>query len=336
MTQEQFNQNYGRIAMPKPFAHDGLITPIVDIGDSTHPVNFADGFPSEYSAPHSQGGKYVTRGEFNAIGNLATRNDFYKACGGLNTFNAALASKIRGYPNGAVLDYVINGNVVRRIMSYVDNNLVDPSSGGIGSNGWMFCDIEQPAILDTVFRINVYNATGVLGVFKSESDVDNVAVGPGFVVTELRDIETKIDIQQSSSSSPAKMHTYLTGYAILIKDLGTTSSTSIGDLPSFSITSDNTSVTWDYNEWKSVVSTLSVKACKVEGSHYATLSEYPYSNFASGLIGGHYYSVALYTSQNQFESESVIDDNKGGGNYTWYWNIYSKKIDISGEVKIVK
>lgn len=138
MTQEQFNQNYGRIAMPKPFAHDGLITPIVDIGDSTHPVNFADGFPSEYSAPHSQGGKYVTRGEFNAIGNLATRNDFYKACGGLNTFNAALASKIGGYPKGAVLQ-LLDNNVLKYVISLVDNNTVNFNTSGVDGVNWMFC-----------------------------------------------------------------------------------------------------------------------------------------------------------------------------------------------------
>ena len=138
MTQEQFNQDYGRIAMPKPFAHDGLITPIVDIGDSTHPVNFADGFPSEYSAPHSQGGKYVTRGEFNAIGNLATRNDFYKACGGLNTFNAALASKIGGYPKGAVLQ-LLDNNVLKYVISLVDNNTVNFNTAGVDGVNWMFC-----------------------------------------------------------------------------------------------------------------------------------------------------------------------------------------------------
>ena len=138
MTQEQFNQNYGRIAMPKPFAHDGLITPIVDIGDSTHPVNFADGFPSEYSAPHSQGGKYVTRGEFNAIGNLATRNDFYKACGGLNTFNAALAAKIGGYPKGAVLQ-LLDNNVLKYVISLVDNNTVNFNTAGVDGVNWMFC-----------------------------------------------------------------------------------------------------------------------------------------------------------------------------------------------------
>lgn len=138
MTQEQFNQDYGRIAMPKPFAHDGLITPIVDIGDSTHPVNFADGFPSEYSAPHSQGGKYVTRGEFNAIGNLATRNDFYKACGGLNTFNTALASKIGGYPKGAVLQ-LLDNNVLKYVISLVDNNTVNFNTAGVDGVNWMFC-----------------------------------------------------------------------------------------------------------------------------------------------------------------------------------------------------
>lgn len=138
MTQEQFNQNYGRIAMPKPFAHDGLITPIVDVGDSTHPVNFADGFPSEYSAPHSSGGKYVTRGEFNAIGNLATRNDFYKACGGLNTFNAALSSKIGGYPKGAVLQ-LLDKNVLKYVISLVDNNTVNFNTVGVDGVNWMFC-----------------------------------------------------------------------------------------------------------------------------------------------------------------------------------------------------
>lgn len=138
MTQEQFNQNYGRIAMPKPFAHGGLITPIADIGDSTHPVNFEDGFPSEYSSPHSQGGKYVSRGEFNAIGNLATRNDFYKACGGLNTFNAALSSKIGGYPKGAVLQ-LLDKNVLKYVISLVDNNTVNFNTAGVDGVNWMFC-----------------------------------------------------------------------------------------------------------------------------------------------------------------------------------------------------
>ena len=185
MTQEQFNQDYGRIAMPKPFAHDGLITPIVDIGDSTHPVNFADGFPSEYSAPHSQGGKYVTRGEFNAIGNLATRNDFYKACGGLNTFNAALASKIGGYPKGAVLQ-LLDNNVLKYVISLVDNNTVNFNTAGVDGVNWMFCyeskhDVEDETYLGSVSETDFgFTPTASVTVFSKESKRSGALVIRGF------------------------------------------------------------------------------------------------------------------------------------------------------------
>ena len=185
MTQEQFNQDYGRIAMPKPFAHDGLITPIVDIGDSTHPVNFTDGFPSEYSAPHSQGGKYVTRGEFNAIGNLATRNDFYKACGGLNTFNASLASKIGGYPKGAVLQ-LLDKNVLKYVISLVDNNTVNFNTAGVDGVNWMFCyeskhEEEDETYLGSVSETDFgLTADSSVTIFSKESNRSGALVIRGF------------------------------------------------------------------------------------------------------------------------------------------------------------
>ena len=185
MTQEQFNQDYGRIAMPKPFAHDGLITPIVDIGDSTHPVNFSDGFPSEYSAPHSQGGKYVTRGEFNAIGNLATRNDFYKACGGLNTFNTALSSKIGGYPKGAVLQ-LLDNNVLKYVISLVDNNTVNFNTAGVDGVNWMFCyeskhDVEDETYLGSVSETDFgLTPTTSVTIFSKESKRSGALVIRGF------------------------------------------------------------------------------------------------------------------------------------------------------------
>ena len=185
MTQEQFNQDYGRIAMPKPFAHDGLITPIVDIGDSTHPVNFADGFPSQYSAPHSKGGKYVTRGEFNAIGNLATRNDFYKACGGLNTFNATLASKIGGYPKGAVLQ-LLDNNVLKYVISLVDNNTVNFNTSGVDGVNWMFCyeskhDVEDETYIGSVSETDFgLTPTTSVTIFSKESKRSGALVIRGF------------------------------------------------------------------------------------------------------------------------------------------------------------
>lgn len=170
MTQEQFNQNYGRIAMPKPFAHNGLITPIVDIGDATHPVNFNDGFPSQYSSPHSQGGKYVTRGEFNAIGNLASRNDFYWMCGGLNTFNSSLASKIGGYPKSAVLDQLL-GNKLYKVVSLVDNNTHDFNTEGVTGAYWAYCN-QDLASGDDDYLVTNYSQS-----VESVPGMESVGVG---------------------------------------------------------------------------------------------------------------------------------------------------------------
>lgn len=213
MTQEQFNQNYGRIAMPKPFAHDGLITPIVDIGDSTHPVNFADGFPSEYSAPHSQGGKYVTRGEFNAIGNLATRNDFYKMCGGLNTFNPELASKIGGYPKGAILQ-LLDRNVLKYVISLVDNNSVNFNTAGVDGVNWMFCyeskhDVdEKEGFLDHVELSNLTTDTNY-----STNVYVKYSPKSGFV--NLRNVKCEFDSDIESENQ--FRFPFLCGSGIMVK-----------------------------------------------------------------------------------------------------------------------
>lgn len=144
-----------RLAMPMPFANNSdALTTILDSQDSSgSAVNFADGFPSAYSSPKSNGGKFVTRGEINALGNLASRNDFYRMCGGLNIFNQEFAKKIGGYANGAILEY-LTGGVVRRVISLKDDNLVDFTSPGTTLDGiisgsvdninWAYCENELP------------------------------------------------------------------------------------------------------------------------------------------------------------------------------------------------
>ena len=208
MTQEQFNQDYGRIAMPKPFAHDGLITPIVDIGDSTHPVNFADGFPSEYSAPHSQGGKYVTRGEFNAIGNLATRNDFYKACGGLNTFNASLASKIGGYPKGAVLQ-LLDNNVLKYVISLVDNNTVNFNTAGVDGVNWMFCYESKHEEVDEGLLEHIELADIRSNVTSSTNVFVKKVPRAGFI--NVRNVNFEMSYRQITNPSPRPDKFFLGG-----------------------------------------------------------------------------------------------------------------------------
>lgn len=144
-----------RLAMPVPFANDSdALATILDSQDSSgQAVNFRDGFPPAYSTPKSNGGKLVTRGEINALGNLASRNDYYRMCGGLNTFNQEFAKKIGGYANGAVLEY-LTGGVVRRVISLRDDNLVDFTSPGTTLDGiisgsvdninWAYCENELP------------------------------------------------------------------------------------------------------------------------------------------------------------------------------------------------
>ena len=159
MTQSDFNTKYGRIAMPMPFAGaaGAALASIAHTSGSV--VNFPDGFPQDYSAPHSKGGKYITRGEMNAIGNLASRNDFYRMCGGLNTFDPNICISIGGYHKGAILDYVEVTNykyIVSKVISLIDSNKVDFTSstidqdliskgivnGSVDNVNWAFCNEE--------------------------------------------------------------------------------------------------------------------------------------------------------------------------------------------------
>ena len=124
-----------RLYIPQPFASaEGAALTEIEAATSNN-VNFADGFPSVYEAPSSNNGKFVTRGEMNAIGNLASANEFARACGGIVTFDQRLATKIGGYPRGAVLE-MLSGLDYARVISLVDNNLVDYTGGDpITENG---------------------------------------------------------------------------------------------------------------------------------------------------------------------------------------------------------
>lgn len=142
MTQSDFSTKYGRIAMPMPFAGatGAALASIAHTSGSV--VNFPDGFPQNYSAPHSKGGKYITRGEMNAIGHLATVEGFYRQCGGLNLFDQEFCTCIGGYPKGAVLDYLV-GNKLTSIISLRDNNDSNPYDGAIDGVNWMYLNRDS-------------------------------------------------------------------------------------------------------------------------------------------------------------------------------------------------
>ena len=142
-----------RIPMPCPFGGFGS-TNITEIeSTSGNNVNFVDGFPSAYGAPSSNNGKFVTRKEMNAIGNLASRDLFYHKCGGLNTFDPQFCAAIGGYPKGAVLQCPV-ANQIFEVMSLVENNTIDFTNSNSGVSGitngsvdginWVYCNKEIP------------------------------------------------------------------------------------------------------------------------------------------------------------------------------------------------
>lgn len=153
-----------RIAMPCPFGGFGSnnITPIKTVTGTD--VNFPDGFPSAYGAPTDTSGKFVTRKEINAIGNLASNDLFYHKCGGLNTFDADFCASIGGYPKGAVLQ-ILDGYSIRKVMSLKDNNKVcytgqtltsaqtaaGLTNGSIDMDNWIYLDEKSyPGVFRTI------------------------------------------------------------------------------------------------------------------------------------------------------------------------------------------
>ena len=160
MTQADFNSKYGRLSMPCPFGNNDSanITQIASTA-AAGDFNFETGFATPYSSPKSNGGKFVTRKEINAIGNLASRNVFYRMCGGLNTFDPNICISIGGYHKGAILDYVEVTNykyIVSKVISLIDSNKVDFTSstidqdliskgivnGSVDNVNWAFCNEE--------------------------------------------------------------------------------------------------------------------------------------------------------------------------------------------------
>lgn len=125
------------LTIPQPFASNGDITAIVDT--STTVPNFSTGVPEIFSSPHSKGGSYFQRSMMNAIGNMASKNAFYRQCGGFYCFDKTVSDKIGGYPKGCVLHWLKNGQYLS-VQSLVDNNTYDFVTNGIDGVNWALCD----------------------------------------------------------------------------------------------------------------------------------------------------------------------------------------------------
>ena len=276
-----------RIAIKRPFAESGLITPIQDAsGDS---VNYPQGFPSIYGVPASEGGKYVGRGEINAIGNVATNDLFYHKCGGINTFDAAFAEKVGGYPKGAVLQY-LNGNYIYDVISLIDNNMFDfASSNTIDGANWAYCNKETSSsdrilVVESSTTVNANNSQGLLlGVFKAPKNGFIVFEGNYTVNTQVVDKATKTNA----------------GFAVALYDLGA-SYTTIPTLTAQTLTN-----------WKTIY-TASTYCPKTESPNSVfsatvsfTLSVTPITDI---LTYGNFYAIAALCGEGGKETASSNAD----------------------------
>ena len=313
MTQSDFNTKYGRIAMPMPFAGatGAALASIAHTSGSV--VNFPDGFPQNYSAPHSKGGKYITRGEMNAIGHLATVEGFYRQCGGLNLFDQEFCNCIGGYPAGAVLDY-LSGRKIYKILSLKDNNKVDFTgatpkypgivSGSVDNVNWIALNQDDSDIgRQIAFRFNFDgDSSTTLGRFVS------AMTSPAFKIENnlLKSQETSGPDITIQCRNTGDFVSYVDGICFAVKDLGTSlpSTEEIGPTVSASwnpITS-RFNVTSDSNGWCALANfnhrytaicwnaiTESVRSISVQ--QFGT--DFAYDTFP-GFTEGHCYEIRCF------------------------------------------
>lgn len=225
-----------RIAMPCPFGGFGTtnITTIQTVQGND--VNFKDGFPDIYGAPTGNNGRFVTRKEMNAIGNLASNDLFYHKCGGLNTFDADFCAQIGGYPYGAVLEYLI-GNQLYSVMSLKDNNKVDftgttptssQSSAGIVAGlvdgvNWVFCNKEMPTqqtitvMTGDSSKINLgqMNEGYLAGIFTAPAN----GVITGSIDLSYGDSEDSSVVNCYSNSYSSNTQFFLASGGLFVKDV---------------------------------------------------------------------------------------------------------------------
>ena len=169
-----------RLHIPCPFAgaSGATLTPIDVSAGST--VNFEEGFPANYSDPVN--GKLVSRGEMNAIGNLASVNEFYYRAGGINTFDPEWCMANDGYPRGAVLE-ILEGEInYHKVVSLVDNNKVDFNNdtltqaqinagitiaGTIDNVNWAYVselDKVEPTVLCSIGNVTATNRQSLIPI----------------------------------------------------------------------------------------------------------------------------------------------------------------------------
>lgn len=281
MTKTYFDTKYSPIVMPEPFAGSGSKTLPANTQDDASGFSYPLGFNSDYSSPSSNNGKFVTRAQMNAIGNLATHNDFYHRCGGLNTFDPAFAELIGGYPKGAVLSFVEN-NQLYYVQSLIDDNKIDFRAGVDGIT-WYLINYEKPSVPQRVafFESNNIDATSSFYIGTSTGKINGyITVDETLAISKNEGNKILAYYDDSSTF----LH-YPVGSGIMIKDITN------GD--------DGLTPAYTGNSFSSAALAQNGWSCLVgdAGWYFAGGSSYvdlKYPNFNGLVEQGHIYKIMIY------------------------------------------
>lgn len=283
---------FHRLAIPRPFASgsDAALTPIENTAGENNAVNFNDGFPDAYSSPKSKGdGKYVTRGEMNAIGNLASQNQFFFLAGGVNTFDQDFCDKIGGYPEGAVLKYLNNGYLYD-VISLVDNNTSNFVTNGVDGVNWKYLSVSDKLVFDDVFfegGSGVSVGSALLGIVRAKKS------GEIILSSSLNPVVGSLKSTFSYYNAPFA-HPF--GCGIMIKDLGN----STYNTPVFPSIVNNAI---DWKGWKSLSGDFTIMVSLAQQSTYSYSTQAD-AGFFSTLIAGNNYAIALMCGLGDWSDDS--------------------------------
>ena len=228
MTAADFaNSKYKPYAMPQPFGAGNSANYVMPFANSTggH-FNFADGFDSVFAAPKSNNGQYVLRTQMNGIGNLATRYEFFRRVGGIVTFDPDLATAIRGYPRGAILDCVSSSDIMK-VISLVDNNTYNFNANGIDNVNWAVLNSEKAVGSYLIKDVSVPEVgTTTLATFKAPR------TGSIRVISNITSNSTGSYTKYLSVSVGAL--NYKNNYVVFLSDLGDLDEPTTFELPTIS------------------------------------------------------------------------------------------------------
>lgn len=313
MTQADFIAKYGRMAMKYPFANNDTTNfTAIEQTKAAGDFNFETGFNTPYSAPKSGGGKFVTRKEMNAIGNLASRNNYYDICGGINTFDQSLCDLIGGYPKGAILEYLL-GLKLYKVMSMVDNNTVNFITDGIDTVNWQYLNQDNAEAgrevalsfsvsLSSAATIGVFQAAKSSSTFLCEDNLNKTYSASSSLVIPMDNIDSDIVSY---------------GHNILIYDLGT----SYSEIP----TPDQTWSTISGNSGLISLKKTSATLQKVNVEITPTI--FP---LFDGLVKDHFYAVCAYGA---FQDAAYIDQ-EGSATAPTKVTLSVSKYSLSGKFTI--